>query len=156
MKQTKQILFSTLAIILLLLSLMRGLSTDRDLSLDSHSSLENSYQVENKELVKGEAYYDLEDVAAYIHQYQSLPANYITKKQAQSMGWEPDDPYYVVGGDSFGNREGQLPKKSGRRYYEADLKAGYADHRGPLRLVYSNDGLIFYTQNHYDSFEQLY
>ena len=62
----------------------------------------------------------------------------------------------MVGGDSFGNREGQLPKKSGRRYYEADLKAGYTNHRGPLRLVYSNDGLIFYTQDHYDSFEQLY
>ena len=96
MKQTKQILFSALAIILLLLSLMRGLTTDRDLSLDSNSSLENSHQVENKELVKGEAYYDLEDVAAYIHQYQSLPANYITKKQAQSKGWQPGDPYYVV------------------------------------------------------------
>ncbi|WP_276648398.1 ribonuclease domain-containing protein [Trichococcus flocculiformis] len=60
-----------------------------------------------------------------------------------------------IGGDCFGNREGLLPKKSGRTYYEADIDydGGY---RGAERIVYSNDGLIFYTDDHYESFEQLY
>lgn len=108
-------------------------------------------------LVEDEYYYSKEDVAAYIHQYNKLPENYINKKEARELGWEVDeDSDLVIGGDNFANREGLLPEKEGRRYFEADLIEGYSDHRGPSRLVYSNDGLVFYTYDHYNSFERLY
>ena len=60
-----------------------------------------------------------------------------------------------IGGDKFGNREGLLPKEDGRQYYECDVnyQGGY---RGAERIVFSNDGLIFYTDDHYNSFTQLY
>lgn len=102
-------------------------------------------------------YYSKENVSAYIHTYKRLPDNYITKDQARDMGWEPNDKSgMVVGGDRFSNREGLLPSSQGRVYYEADLSEGYSTHRGPARLVYSNDGLIFYTKDHYNTFERLY
>lgn len=68
--------------------------------------------------------------------------------------WEVTDRM-SIGGNRFGNREKQLPEADGRQYYEADVnyQGGY---RGAERLVYSNDGLIFYTKDHYESFEQLY
>lgn len=68
--------------------------------------------------------------------------------------WDVTDKM-SIGGDRFGNRENRLPIKAGRVYYECDInyKGGY---RGPERLVYSNDGLIYYTGNHYDSFTLLY
>ena len=69
-----------------------------------------------------------------------------------------DSVAYVktIGGDRFGNYEGLLPEKSGRVYYECDIDTLHAAQRGAKRIVFSNDGLIFYTSDHYDSFEQLY
>ena len=60
-----------------------------------------------------------------------------------------------IGGDRFGNREGKLPIKEGRQYYECDInyEGGY---RGSERIVYSNDGLIYYTKDHYENFVLLY
>ena len=73
------------------------------------------------------------------------------------MGWSVEDnDGYVIGGNRFGNREGLLPEEDGRQYFEADLIDGYTSHRGPQRLVYSNDGLIFFSDDHYSSFTQLY
>jgi hypothetical protein len=101
-------------------------------------------------------------VAEYVHKYNKLPPNYITKSQARELGWESDKGNLwevtdnkSIGGDIFGNREGLLPEKEGRIYYECDVnyKGGY---RGSERIVYSNDGLIFYTNDHYESFTQLY
>lgn len=105
----------------------------------------------------GAAYYDRDDVAAYLHFYGELPSNYLTKREARERDWAPDDGSgWVVGGDRFGNREGRLPEAPGRKYFEADVAAGYTDQRGTERLIYSNDGLIFYTDDHYESFEPLY
>lgn len=103
-----------------------------------------------------------DEVALYIHMYEKLPSNYITKKEAKELGWESSkgnlwDVSYgkSIGGDRFGNYEGLLPEADGRKYYECDInyEGGY---RGSDRIIYSNDGLIFYTQDHYESFEQLY
>ncbi len=103
-----------------------------------------------------------QDVADYLYLYGHLPDNYITKNEARDMGWDSQDgnldevaPGMSIGGDKFGNREGLLPKAKGRQYYECDVNydGGY---RGGERIVYSNDGLIFYTDDHYNSFEQLY
>lgn len=110
----------------------------------------------------GQDYYDMADVADYLHVFEELPPNYVTKAEADAAGWIPSEGNLwevldgaVIGGDGFGNREGLLPEESGRRYYEADVNYR-GGRRGAERLVYSNDGLIFYTEDHYESFERVY
>ena len=107
-------------------------------------------------------YTSKEEVALYIHTYGKLPANYITKRDAEDQGWDSRSgnldsvlPGMSIGGSHFGNYEGQLPDKNGRKYYECDIDyvSGY---RNSKRIIYSNDGLIFYTEDHYQTFEQLY
>ena len=107
------------------------------------------------------SYSGRDEVALYIHTYGHLPENYITKKQAQALGWsggslEPYAPGKCIGGDRFGNYEGLLPKQSGRSYIECDIDTLGASSRGAKRIVFSNDGLIYYTADHYQSFELLY
>ena len=102
-----------------------------------------------------------EDVALYLHLYQHLPDNFITKKEAQALGWtggslEPYAPGCSIGGSRFGNYEGLLPDKKGRTWTECDIDTMGAKSRGPKRIVFSNDGLIYYTGDHYESFELLY
>lgn len=102
-----------------------------------------------------------EDVALYIHTYGHLPQNFISKKEAQSLGWEggslePYAPGKCIGGSHFGNYEGILPEKDGRSYTECDIDTLGADKRGAKRIVFSNDGLIYYTEDHYETFELLY
>lgn len=106
-------------------------------------------------------YTSKEDVALYIHLYGELPQNFITKKEAQNLGWsggslEKYAPGKCIGGSKFGNYEEQLPDADGRRYYECDIDTLGAKSRGAKRIVYSNDGLIYYTDDHYETFELLY
>lgn len=105
-------------------------------------------------------YTSKDDVALYIHIYGRLPKNFITKEDAQKLGWSGGglDSYAYgkcIGGDKFGNYEGYLPKKKNRIYYECDIDTLHAESRGSKRIVFSNDGLIFYTEDHYDNFEQI-
>ncbi len=102
-----------------------------------------------------------DDVALYIHLYGKLPSNFITKKEAQKLGWEggslePYAPGKCIGGSRFGNYEGLLPEAEGRFYTECDIDTLGAQKRGAKRIVFSNDGLIYYTEDHYESFELLY
>ena len=106
-------------------------------------------------------YTSAEDVALYLHLYAHLPQNFITKKDAQALGWpggslEPYAPGKCIGGSRFGNYEGLLPEADGRTYTECDIDTLGADSRGAKRIVFSNDGLIYYTEDHYKSFELLY
>ena len=114
-------------------------------------------------------YTDKEHVALYLHTYGHLPSNYITKKDAKAAGWDSGAgnlikvcPSKSIGGDRFGNYEGLLPDQNGRKYYECDInynpegKTSGRVTRGPERIIFSNDGLIFYTDDHYNTFEQLY
>ncbi len=106
-------------------------------------------------------YTSAEDVAAYLHENGQLPDNFMTKDEARKLGWEGGSlekyaPGMAIGGDKFGNYEGILPKAKGRQYYECDIDTLGADSRGATRLVYSNDGLIYYTEDHYETFELLY
>jgi len=106
-------------------------------------------------------YYSAEDVALYLHTYGYLPGNFITKQDARALGWQGGSvedyaPDCAIGGDVFGNREGLLPEARGRTYYECDIDTHGEDSRGAKRLVFSNDGLIYYTTDHYESFELLY
>lgn len=119
-------------------------------------------EMESPSVEEGGSYTSEEEVALYIHLYGHLPENYITKREAEDLGWDSRQgnlaevaPGMSIGGSRFGNYEGQLPDKEGRQYYECDI--GYVSgHRGAERLVYSNDGLVFYTGDHYKTFEQLY
>ncbi len=106
-------------------------------------------------------YSSKEEVAAYLMEFECLPENYLTKNEAYDLGWNPDEGNLwdvaegmSIGGDKFGNREGLLPKEKGRQYYECDIdyEGGY---RNEKRIVYSNDGLIYYTDDHYESFEEI-
>lgn len=101
-----------------------------------------------------------DEVAAYIRQYSRLPDYYITKQEATRLGWQGGSlsqvaPGKLIGGDRFGNREGLLPKKAGRVWTECDIDSYGKDSRGAKRIVFSNDGLIYYTDNHYESFVRL-
>ena len=107
------------------------------------------------------SYTTKEDVALYIHTYGRLPDNFITKQEAKALGWpggslEPYAPGMCIGGDRFGNYEVLLPEKEGRSYTECDIDTLGAEKRGAKRIVFSNDGLVYYTADHYESFELLY
>lgn len=106
-------------------------------------------------------YYSAEEVALYLHTYGHLPENFITKSEARKLGWEGGNvekyaPDCAIGGDKFGNREELLPVASGRQYYECDIDTHGEKSRGAKRIVFSNDGLIYYTDDHYESFVLLY
>lgn len=106
-------------------------------------------------------YYSAEEVGLFLHIYGRLPDNYITKEEAGELGWtggtvEKFAPGFAIGGSKFGNREGLLPKAEGRQYYECDIDTNGGKSRGAKRIVYSNDGLVYYTEDHYESFTLLY
>ena len=111
--------------------------------------------------VTEDGWYDSkEEVALYLHTYGHLPSNYVTKREARAAGWESGSvekffPGCSIGGDVFQNREGLLPKASGRTYYECDIDTN-GGYRGAKRIIYSNDGLIYYTEDHYETFTLLY
>ena len=118
-------------------------------------------QPEEPLLAEDGTYTTKEDVALYIHTYGHLPDNFITKREAQDLGWpggnlEPYAPGMCIGGSRFGNYEGLLPEAEGRTYTECDIDTLGAKSRGAKRIVFSNDGLIYYTEDHYESFELLY
>ena len=103
-------------------------------------------------------YNSAEDVALYLYTYGRLPKNYITKNEARDLGWEGGsvEDYRegaAIGGDTFGNREGLLPDG---KYRECDIDTVGKSSRGAKRLIYSEDGRIYYTQDHYETFTLLY
>ncbi len=123
---------------------------------------EESLPPEEPPLDPDGVYTSKEDVALYLHRYGELPVNFITKSEAGDLGWQASKgnlwdvtDQKSIGGDRFGNREELLSDNSGRLYYECDInyEGGY---RGAERIVYSNDGLVYYTPDHYESFELLY
>lgn len=121
---------------------------------------DSSVKDENTDLPKeGEYYYDLDNVILYLDLYGELPDNYITKEEARDLGWQGGsvEKYQegaAIGGDRFGNREGLLPKEKGRSYTEADLDTNGKNSRGAKRLIFSNDGLYYYTDDHYETFTE--
>ena len=118
-------------------------------------------------VVFGEDYDDKDHVAAFLRAFQELPPNYITKKEAQALGWVSSlgnlwevAPGKSIGGDRFGNYEGLLPDAKGRKYFECDIdyaldQQRYRGGRNGKRIIFSSDGLIFYTEDHYNTFEDI-
>lgn len=110
----------------------------------------------------GQMYFTPEEVALYLHVFCRLPVNYITKNEAFDIGWSQGDTDLwilkagaCIGGDVFGNYERSLPSAPDRVWHECDVNY-FGGHRGAERLLYSSDGLIYYTNDHYQTFECLY
>lgn len=116
----------------------------------------------SSDIVEDGEYTNKDDVALYIDTYGKLPENFITKEEAKKLGWKDKEgnlnevaPGKSIGGDRFGNYEEKLPDAEDREWFECDVNydGGY---RGAQRIIFSNDGLIYYTDDHYENFEQLY
>jgi hypothetical protein len=97
-------------------------------------------------------------VTNYVKQNHKLPDYYITKREAKNLGWNPSKgnlcdvlPGKAIGGDPFGNREGNLPK--GEKYFEADVNY-HCGNRNADRIIYTKNGDVYLTKNHYKSFEK--
>ena len=105
--------------------------------------------------------YDTKDeVALYLYTYHRLPDNFMNKQDARYAGWKSGALHLVVegkciGGDVFHNYEKKLPVIDGT-YYECDLNTLNSKQRGTQRLVWSEYWDIYYTEDHYETFEQLY
>ncbi len=103
-----------------------------------------------------------QSIVDYLAKRGRLPDNFVTKKEAQKNGWDSRRnrlsdvlPGKSIGGDRFGNYEGILPTAKGRQYYECDCFYVSGSRNG-CRLVYSNDGLYFYTGDHYVTFHEMH
>ncbi len=103
---------------------------------------------------------DVEAFAATVDALRAsgrLPSNYVTKRRAERLGWQPGGdlcrvaPGDAIGGDRFRDRAHQLPDAAGRRWREADLDE-HCGRRGGHRLIWSDDGLYFVTVDHYRTF----
>lgn len=158
------VLMAILLVIFLVIgirSLKSGNETKQQVSSDASTEVTQQYEEEKSTVAAGEIeekgeYSTAADVAAYIHKYHKLPPNYVTKSEAKKMGLKgsecPDKYGIMVGGDKFGNREKLLPEDD---YYEADVDYN-GDRRGVNRLVYTKDGTVYHTVDHYKSYTKLY
>ena len=159
----KKLLGSVFVVIILLLASFFGLEMDIPEAAEPVYPGEYVQEVakDAPQLDPDGSYTTKEDVALYIYSYGCLPPNFITKDEARDLGWEGgglDDYAYgmCIGGDRFGNYEGLLPEASGRKWTECDIDTMHKNSRGAKRIVFSNDGLIYYTNDHYESFVLLY
>ena len=161
----KKKLTSLLALILVALSVFFGMPEDTAQVAETYpvESIAIQQLLEEPETEAAidplGSYTSKEEVALYIHLYGELPMNFMTKKHAKALGWEggalePVAPGMSIGGDYFGNYEGLLPED--REYTECDIDTRGKDNRGAKRIVFSDDGLIYYTEDHYKTFELLY
>ena len=153
----KQILSIISVVIIVLLGALFGFNafdgnqsniTDANATNDTHLNITED----------GE-YISVEEVSAYIKEYHKLPKNYITKKEAQSLGWKGGPlksyaPGKSIGGDVFTNRQGILPH-SEKKYIECDIDAN-GTSRGAKRIVYSTENYkVYYTDDHYNTFTEV-
>lgn len=100
-------------------------------------------------------------VDLYVARNGFPPFNYLTQGEAKKLGWRKAYgnlaqvlPGKLIGGDIYKNRDGRLPQAEGRIWYEADFdySSGY---RNNCRLLFSNDGLLFATYDHYTTFYEI-
>ena len=147
-------LFRALLPLLMVALLITGCSSTSPTGTDTDSG-------SAPQITENGTYTSKEDVALYIHTYQKLPTNFITKKEAQKLGWDSQKGNLdkvakgkSIGGDRFRNYDKKLPEAKGRTWKECDInyEGGY---RGSERIIYSSDGMIYYTNDHYNSFKEI-
>lgn len=156
----------TAALIVLMLMMLTAVlmlascDTEQGGSEESGKTEQEEEQSGSGGIKKNGTYDQKDDVAEYLSIYKKLPKNYIKKEEAKRLGWsggsvERVAPGKAIGGDHFGNYEKKLPNKKGRSYYECDIDTLGKKNRGPKRIIYSDDGLIYYTGDHYDTFQKM-
>ncbi len=173
----KTLLVSAIAVVLLLFGSVTGLfSGDQPIApeaataapkatqaaaLDAATAVPEATRAAAPEATQAAALIEPQAIADYLFAHGELPDNFITKAEARALGWDSAKNYVSdvapgksIGGDRFGNYEGLLPKADGRQYYEADCNY-VSGPRGAERIIYSSDGLVFYTGDHYKSFSEL-
>ena len=160
---TTLLLVSVLLLVLLIPFATADKNSRQAAQIESEILVEDGIALTDDTIVEyGEDYYLKDEVALYLYAFNELPPNYITKNEAMDLGWTSYKgnlwkvaPGACIGGDRFGNREGLLPRQKGRTYYECDVnyEGGY---RQGERIVFSTDGLIYYSEDHYDNFILLY
>lgn len=161
----KQILRNViLPLAVLLLAVLFKFLSPSDLAATSQNQPQSEFRgaAPSVNVVKEGVYTSKDEVAAYIYRFGGLPRNFITKKEALALGWDAKSGNLwqvadkkSIGGDRFSNREKKLPEASGRKWFECDIGYG-GGRRGAERIVFSNDGLIYYTPDHYENFYLLY
>ena len=168
----RRLMALALALMLALAGLSYAVAEDwRDL-LRGLYGLPSDYEVEqnavdSEEQTEVETEFELpvtdpQQIVNYLDIYGELPENFITKNEAKALGWDSRYNYVgevapgkSIGGDRFGNYEGQLPEKKGRKWYECD--ANYkGKKRGKQRVLFSSDGLYYYTDDHYQTFTEMF
>ena len=156
----------TAALIVLMLMMLTAVLMLASCDMEQGGSEESGKTEQEEEqsgsggIKKNGTYDQKDDVAEYLSIYKKLPKNYIKKEEAKRLGWsggsvERVAPGKAIGGDHFGNYEKKLPNKKGRSYYECDIDTLGKKNRGPKRIIYSDDGLIYYTGDHYDTFQKM-
>ncbi len=96
----------------------------------------------------------------WIKYFGELPKYYVTKNEAKSSGWRqsksPENyiPDKMIMGGIYHNKNDHLPNAPGRIWYEADINY-YEGKRNGHRFLWSNDGLMFVTYNHYETFYEI-
>ena len=166
MRKKRSILTTSVAFILILLYLFWPAPADKPdkgtIPPPDNTGVTDTLTDNDSNIIDADGYYyTKDDVAEYLSVYGKLPDNYIKKSEAYDLGWDSDKGNLwevadgmVIGGDTFGNREGLLPKKNGVKYYECDVNYN-GGYRGAERIIYSSDGNIYYTDDHYESFEHI-
>ena len=95
-----------------------------------------------------------------LHIKGTLPDDYVTMQEAKQVGWKRgEDPRdfindKLITGGEYHNDDGHLPQKADRLWQEADLSY-LSGKRGGQRVVWSNDGLVFVTYDHYKTFYEI-
>lgn len=124
-------------------------------------TLSQDADINKVEVMEDGNYSSSNEVVMYLFQYEKLPPNYITKEEAENLGWKSHEGNLwevtdkkSIGGNRFYNREGNLPEKAGRLWFECDINY-QGSYRGSERLIYSNDGLVYYTKDHYETFTEI-
>ena len=155
-------LLQALAACILALLLAGGAVACGSSSAASSTGTQDAASASTVQVEEGSSYTSKEEVAAYLHEYGALPPNFISKTKAKKAGWVPSEgnldevcPGMSIGGSVFYNDDGKLPDAEGRTWHECDIDY-HGGKRGPERIVWSTDGLIYYTPDHYETFEQLY
>lgn len=158
MKALKSVLFVLFSCLLLLTYC--GVTEIQQTQQPGHPSSHQQAQRQDRQ-EQSDRLTTFEGVADYIKEHHKLPDNFITKNEAKKLGWDAQKgnlhkvaPGKSIGGDIFRNREKKLPDKKGRVWYEADINYT-SGHRGKDRILFSNDGLIYKTEDHYKTFEQI-
>lgn len=97
----------------------------------------------------------------HLKYYGRLPTYYISRGDAYHQGWKPRlgnlskvAPGKMMYGGIYRNDDGKLPQTSGRIWYEADINY-QGGRRNDKRVLFANDGLIFVTYDHYNTFEEI-